>query len=179
MRAFYRGYHAATGRRAGQVRRLHIMREDGKFAGHQALCGAAGWGHTNSPPVILDPLPMKPPDGLTWCRSCIGHAAALVGQLDAFARIVATLDDLARQKTDAPSEPAAAENDSAPGACSRCRQPRPLFTFSYLPTGWMEFVEVKLCARCHSLSAIEDEDDRLDHTVFADQPASSFAAVTR
>lgn len=96
MRAFYRGYHAATGRRAAQVRRLHIMREDGKFAGRQALCGNPGWGVTNSPPVVIDPLPLKPPDGLSWCRSCVGHAAALVGQLDAFARIVATLDDLAR-----------------------------------------------------------------------------------
>lgn len=175
MCAFYRGYHAATGRRARQVRRLHIMREDGKFAGRQALCGAAGWGHTNSPPILIDPLPLKPPDGLDWCRSCIGHAAAIVGQLDAFARIVATLNDQDQQKADAPAE----GTEEPEGTCSRCRQTRPLFTFSYVPDGWFEFVEVKLCARCHSLSTLEDEDDRLDHTIFADQPTSSFAAVTR
>lgn len=91
MRAFYRGYSAATGRRATQVRRCHIMREDGNFAGKQGLCGAPGWGVTNSPPVIVDPLPAQPPDGLEWCRSCIGHAADLVGQLNGFARIIAAL----------------------------------------------------------------------------------------
>lgn len=92
MRAFYRGYNAATGRRASQVRRLHIMREDGKFSGRQGLCGAPGWTVTNSPPVILDPLPAEPPHGLAWCCSCVGHAAWLVGQLDAFARTIASLN---------------------------------------------------------------------------------------
>ena len=99
MRAFYRGYSAAAGRRAKQVRRLHVMREDGRFAGKQGLCGAVGWGVTQSPPVVLEPLPVEPPDGLDWCRACIGHAADLVGQLGAFARIIAALDNLARQET--------------------------------------------------------------------------------
>jgi hypothetical protein len=164
MRAFYRGYHAATGRRAGQVRRLHIMREDGKFPGKQALCGAAGWGHTNPPPVVIDPLPVQPPEGLEWCRSCVGHAADLVGALAGFARMIAGLDDINRQKTAEPQ--AAAEPAITPegteGRCSRCRQTRPLHTFSYVPTGWMEFVAVRLCPRCHSLSALEDEDGQLD-----------------
>jgi hypothetical protein len=168
MRAFYRGYHATTGRRAKQVRRLHVMREDGRFAGKQALCGAAGWAHTDSPPIVIDPMPVGPPDGLEWCRSCVGHAADLVGQLAAMARMVAALDDIARQEA-----AKAAEQTESP--CSRCRQPRPLFAFSYVPAGWMEFVEVQLCARCHSLSAIEDEDGHLDHAVFADQPQSTFA----
>jgi hypothetical protein len=97
MRAFYRGYNAATGRRAAQVRRLHIMREDGRFAGKQGLCGTPGWGVTNSPPVILDTLPTDPPDGLEWCRSCVGHAADLVGQLLVFARLIAERDSLVRQ----------------------------------------------------------------------------------
>lgn len=141
MRAFYRGYNAATGRRAQQVRNLHVMREDGRFAGKQGLCGTPGWGVTHSPPVILDPMPAEPPAGLTWCRSCIGHAAHLVGQLDAVARIVASL---------------------GPEHCGRCRQPRPLFDFSWVPDGWMEFKTIRLCARCHSLSALEDEDGKLD-----------------
>jgi hypothetical protein len=173
MRAFYRGYHAATGRRAKQVRRLHVMREDGKFAGKQGLCGAAGWGHTNSPPIVLNPMPTTPPDGLTWCRACIGHAADLVGQLDAFARMISALNDLAATE-DKPV-------DTTPTAdpCARCKQARPLFTFSYVPNGWMEFVEVQLCARCHSLSSLEDEDDQLQQSVFASQPVSSFAGGAR
>ncbi|MFD4912795.1 hypothetical protein ACFWNR_06180 [Streptomyces virginiae] len=103
MRAFYRGYSAATGRRAAQVRRLHVMREDGSFAGRQALCGTPGWGVINSPAVVLDPLPTQPPPGLTWCRSCIGHAADLVGQLNAFARIIAALNDLAAEQEESVS----------------------------------------------------------------------------
>lgn len=50
--------------------------------------------------------------------------------------------------------------------CARCKQPRPLFTFSYVPDGWMEFVEVKVCARCYSTSTEEDEADQLDEAVF-------------
>jgi hypothetical protein len=46
-----------------------------------------------------------------------------------------------------------------------------------VPNGWAEFCEVQLCARCHSLSTIEDEDDRLDHGVFADQRTSTFATA--
>lgn len=101
MRAFYRGYSSVTGRRASQVRRLHVMREDGGFAGRQALCGTPGWCVTNSPAVILDPLPGTPPAGLSWCRSCIGHAADLVGQLDDFARIIAALNDPTAQEESA------------------------------------------------------------------------------
>lgn len=142
MRAFYRGYNAATGRRAKQVRRLHVMREDGKFAGKQGLCGTPGWGVTQSPAVILEPIPAEPPEGLSWCNSCIGHAAHLVGQLDAFARIIAA---------------------AAPEHCGRCRQERPqLFDFSWMPAGWMEFKTIRLCVRCHSLSSLEDEDGLLD-----------------
>ena len=52
----------------------------------------------------------------------------------------------------------------AEGACGRCSQTRPLFEFSWVPDGWMEFKEIHLCARCHSLSALEDEDGLLDST---------------
>ncbi|MGW6531404.1 hypothetical protein [Streptomyces venezuelae] len=141
MRAFYRGYSAATGRRAKQVRRLHVVREDGKFAGRQGLCGTPGWGVTKSPAVILEPLPAEPPAGLAWCNACLGHAAHLVGQTEAVARAIA---------------------DLAEATCGRCKQTRKLFSFSWVPDGWMEFKEIHLCARCHSLSALEDEDGRLD-----------------
>lgn len=145
MRAFYRGYNAATGRRAKQVRRLHVMREDGRFAGKQGLCGTPGWGVTQSPAVILEPIPAEPPEGLSWCNSCIGHAAHLVGQLDAVARGIAE------------------------ATCGRCRQTRPLFSFSWMPDGWMEFKEIHLCARCHSLSSLEDEDGLLDSNPLLEQ----------
>lgn len=85
MRAFYRGYHAATSRRAAQVRRLHIMREDGRYPGRQGECGMHGHDVTHSPTVILDPAPQTPPDGLAWCPKCIGLAAARTGLLDQWA----------------------------------------------------------------------------------------------
>ena len=154
MRAFYRGYNAATGRRAKQVRRLHVMREDGGFAGKQGLCGAPGWGVTNSPPVILEPIPAEPPAGLSWCNSCVGHAAHLVGVLADTAAAVAALHERGPKPPITPPE----------GPCGRCQQTRPLFEFSWMPDGWMEFKEIHLCARCHSLSALEDEDGLLDST---------------
>lgn len=152
MRAFYRGYSTATGRRAKQVRRLHVMREDGKFAGKQGLCGTPGWGVTQSPAVILDPIPTEPPAGLSWCNSCVGHAAHLVGVLADTAAAVAALHERGPKQSTTPPE----------GRCGRCQQTRPLFEFSWVPDGWMEFKEIHLCARCHSLSALEDEDGRLD-----------------
>ncbi|ARX81591.1 hypothetical protein SMD44_00989 [Streptomyces alboflavus] len=161
MRAFYRGYNAATGRRAKQVRRLHVMREDGKFAGQQGLCGAPGWGVTQSPPIILDPMPEQPPTGLDWCHSCVGHAAHHVGMLN---RLAVTVAELAREQAEA-SKPTPPPS----GPCGRCRQTRPLFPFSWVPDGWAEFKEIRLCARCHSLSALEDEDGRLDSTPLLEQ----------
>ncbi|MER8042564.1 hypothetical protein [Streptomyces sp. NPDC094032] len=85
MRAFYRGYSARTGRRAAQVRRLHIMREDGPMPGRQGECGTAGWDVTQSPAVILDPASPSPPAGLSWCPRCVGLAAARTGLLDQWA----------------------------------------------------------------------------------------------
>ena len=69
-RAFYRSYHSRTGR-AGQVKRLHIIREDGKFPGRQGWCGIHATSVTDSDAVILNALPYVPPDGLTWCGNCV------------------------------------------------------------------------------------------------------------
>ncbi|APD18570.1 hypothetical protein SEA_PICARD_40 [Streptomyces phage Picard] len=85
MRAFYRGYSARTGRRAAQVRRLHIMREDGPMPGRQGECGTTGWDVTHSPAIVLDPAPQTPPAGLAWCPRCVGLAAARTGLLDQWA----------------------------------------------------------------------------------------------
>jgi hypothetical protein len=90
MRAFYPGYNSRSGRRANQVRRLHIMREDGPLPGAQAECGMHGHDVTHSPTVILDPAPATPPAGLAWCPKCVGLAAARTGLLDQWAAQLAT-----------------------------------------------------------------------------------------
>ncbi|MFD6346504.1 hypothetical protein ACFWF9_17505 [Streptomyces roseolus] len=95
MRAFYRGYDELSERRHPLVRRLHILREDGKHPGRTAECGTAGWPATRSPAVILDPLPQAPPAGLSWCPPCVGRAAERAGILEEFA---VRLAEIARQE---------------------------------------------------------------------------------
>ena len=90
-RAVYRGY-PMTGKRAGQVKRLHIIRETGEWAGRQTLCGQSAGKHANSDPVIIDPMPARPPEGLTWCPKCLGHAAELFGLLDEIGAYLAAYD---------------------------------------------------------------------------------------
>ena len=93
-RAMYRGYYEGS-RRAGQVGRLHVIRDKGPAGwedGKQAWCGQAAWKCENSPPVILDPIPSRPPDGLRWCPACIGHLAERYGLLDEVAASVAAYD---------------------------------------------------------------------------------------
>lgn len=84
-RAFYSGY------RSSMVRRVHIMREDGRWAGGQGLCGIAGRATAKSPVVVLDPMPDTPPAGLTWCPSCMGHLAERAGMLPAWGEVLAGL----------------------------------------------------------------------------------------
>lgn len=80
MRAVHSGY--VDGRaRAGQVRRLHIIREDGPRPGQNAMCGQAAYPVTKSTPVLLDPMPNRPPPGLEWCPHCLGRAAEHLGAL--------------------------------------------------------------------------------------------------
>jgi hypothetical protein len=91
-RAVYRGYHQ-RGKRSARVTRLHIIRET-PVARHrpewhslreqpaeQTWCGQFATPHTNSEPVIFDPMPEKPPEGLSWCPACIGHLAEELGLL--------------------------------------------------------------------------------------------------
>lgn len=92
--AFYRGY-VTGGNRAGQVRRLHILRDTSTrshFAGKQGWCGTTGWNVTHSETVFISPLPMRPPEGLRWCPSCIGRYAERIGLLDDIAGEVAAYD---------------------------------------------------------------------------------------
>lgn len=59
-RAYYMSY-VANGKRAGQVKRVHVIREDGRWA----HCGQS------SSPVTLCPIPFVLPEGLTWCSKCV------------------------------------------------------------------------------------------------------------
>lgn len=90
VRTLERGYHAATGRRARQVQRVHIIREEGPKdckPGSRALCGSHAWGVTHSPPVVRE-APHPLPDGLRWCPACIGHLAEQLGMLGEVARLL-------------------------------------------------------------------------------------------
>lgn len=87
VRTVERGY--VTGKRAGQVKRLHVIREEGPgdYQGQQTMCGQHAWPVTKSEPVIRD-APHPLPDGLTWCPKCVGHAAEHLGRLDDVARLL-------------------------------------------------------------------------------------------
>jgi hypothetical protein len=80
-KAFYRDYVAGR-RRAGQVKLAHILREDGPWAGKQALCSLQAWDVTDSRAVMLDPMPAAAPEGLRWCPRCVGLLAQRMGRLD-------------------------------------------------------------------------------------------------
>jgi len=87
-RAFYRSY------RSVKVTRVHILRDDNSRplrathrahdnlpARPQAECGTSAGQHCGSEPIILDPMPLAPPDGLTWCPLCLGRLAERAGLL--------------------------------------------------------------------------------------------------
>jgi hypothetical protein len=152
MRAFYRGYHEGSGRRAAQVRRLHIMREDGRYPGRQALCGTGGYDVTHSTTVLIDPMPEQPPAGLAWCGPCVGRAAERLGQLPQIAA------RLAKESSTTTTQPE--------GTCQKCQQPRPLFTFEYQPPGFHEFVSYQVCTRCWS--DCTEADERGEHLTWTD-----------
>jgi hypothetical protein len=83
-----RAVYCTGTRHTGQVRRLHIIREQGPKGadpGSHALCGAGVWSLSNSEPVIVDPMPAGPPEGLSWCPKCVGCQAELSGLIGEFA----------------------------------------------------------------------------------------------
>jgi len=99
-RAVYRGY-VHGGRRAGQVRRLHVIR-DTPVAHHgdracwpraeYTWCGQSAGLHQKSAPQVISPLPDRPPEGLAWCPACIGHLAEYYGLLGEVAASLAAYD---------------------------------------------------------------------------------------
>lgn len=100
-RAIWRGYYEGSSKRAGQVRRLHVIR-DKPVGEHyvrarpalrlETWCGQGAGSHQHSGPAVLDPMPARPPDGLEWCPKCIGHLAEWYGLLDEVAASLAAYD---------------------------------------------------------------------------------------
>ncbi len=102
-RAVYRGYWQG-GKRSARVTRLHIIRDVPVAAhrttyqpfhqppGEQTWCGQFATPHKNSEPVVFDPMPAVPPDGLAWCPQCIGHLAERYGLLGEVASMLAAHD---------------------------------------------------------------------------------------
>src|SRR5579859_7317806 len=88
-RAMVRGYPVTDKSRAGQVKRIHIIREDTPSGLRQTWCGQGTGAHKNSQPLIFDPMPATAPEGLSWCPMCIGHLAELCGLLNEVAKLLA------------------------------------------------------------------------------------------
>jgi hypothetical protein len=80
--AFRSSYHNSSGRLAGQVKLVHILRPDRR----QGFCGAAAWDTTHSPRVPVDSQGWA--EDLAWCPHCLGRAAKALGILDAVAHLV-------------------------------------------------------------------------------------------
>lgn len=92
VRTIERGYYAGS-RRAGQVRRVHVIREEGPRGwdnsefGNQTMCGQGAWKGQNSTPIIRD-VPHALPEGLQWCPKCTGHLAERLGRLTEVAQLL-------------------------------------------------------------------------------------------
>jgi hypothetical protein len=91
VRTVERGYYAGS-RRAGQVTRVHVVREEGPRGwdpgnGPQTMCGQSAWKGQNSAPIIRD-APHALPDGLQWCPKCTGHLAERLGWLNEVAKLL-------------------------------------------------------------------------------------------
>lgn len=93
VRTVERGYYSGSGRRAGQVTRVHVVREEGPRrwdgdAGHrQTWCGQSAWNGRGSVPLFRE-APHPLPEGLRWCPACIGHLAEQSGRLGEVARLL-------------------------------------------------------------------------------------------
>jgi hypothetical protein len=93
VRTVERGYYDNGAKRAGQVRRVHIIREEGprgwdaSDGKHQTWCGQSAWNGRNSRPIIRD-APHHLPAGLKWCPKCTGHLAEQLGRLEEVARLL-------------------------------------------------------------------------------------------
>ena len=56
------------------------------------MCGQSARRHTSSDPMVINPMPSCPPDGLAWCPVCVGHLAEVLGLLGEVAASLAAYD---------------------------------------------------------------------------------------
>ena len=90
VRTVERGYYSGSSRRAGQVRRVHVIRETPTRSlppGSGTFCGQGTGRHRNSMPVVRE-VPHPLPEGLRWCPACLGHLAEQLGRLGEVARLL-------------------------------------------------------------------------------------------
>jgi hypothetical protein len=74
--------------RLAQVRNIHVIWEDEA----KTLCGQGTAPAPGSGAVILDPLPARTPEGLSWCPVCTGRLAERYGLLNGIAELLAGYD---------------------------------------------------------------------------------------
>jgi hypothetical protein len=84
-------YHTGSSRRAGQVRRAHLIPPTGTFprrGAPTAACGTPWWDTRNAENERL-PLGGPLPPELTWCPKCLGVAAEVLGLSARVATLIA------------------------------------------------------------------------------------------
>jgi hypothetical protein len=91
IRTVQRGYYDRSEPPAGQVRRVHVIREEGPRGWdgpeRQTWCGQGTWNGQHSPPVIRD-APHDLPRGLSWCPKCTGLLAERLGRINEVATLL-------------------------------------------------------------------------------------------
>ena len=89
IRTCQRSY-VQDGARAGQVRRVHVVRETATrslSAGDLTLCGQGTNTHRQSEGIIRL-APHDLPEGLSWCPTCVGRLAEQLGRTSELAALL-------------------------------------------------------------------------------------------
>lgn len=74
--------YVQDGARAGQVQRVHVVRETptrSLAAGEQTLCGQHAYAVRQSEGIVRD-APHELPEGMSWCPTCTGRLAEVLGR---------------------------------------------------------------------------------------------------
>jgi hypothetical protein len=92
VRTCQRGY-VRDGQRAGQVQRVHVVREHGPKEQHgtSTLCGQFTGAHRQSQGIFRD-APHELPEGLSWCPTCVGKLAEQTGRTAEVAALLGLLE---------------------------------------------------------------------------------------
>ena len=95
VRTCQRSY-VQDGNRAGQVQRVHVVREHGPKDrdGQSTLCGQHTYAVRQSEGIIRE-APHELPEGLSWCPKCVGLLAEQSGRTAEIAALLG-LTEVAR-----------------------------------------------------------------------------------